>query len=327
MSAEQQELDLPEVKPEEKVVLPEVKIGDDESIKVEIIDDTPPEDRGRKPLPKEVVEEIDKDDLEEYSEKVKKRISQTKKAWHDERRLKEAATREKEQALRFAQQVFEENRRLKQHIGKGEKVYVSEVTEAAKAAAETAKADLKRAYETNDADLVAAAQERLMEAKLKMRDVQGFKPSSLQEEEEEVQQPQRAQAPRVTVDAKAEAWRADNEWFGANKGMTAFALGLHEELVESGIDPSSDTYYEKINTAVRKHFPEQFEEEQEESTGAKVEKTPPPRKPTTVVAPATRSTAPRQVRLNASELALAKKFGLTPEQYAREKIKLETSNG
>ena len=98
-----------------------------------------------------------------------------------------------------------------------------------------------------------------MEAKLKIRDVQSIRPS-LQEDQEEVQQPQRfQQAPQVSVDAKAEAWRDKNEWFGSNKGMTAFALGLHEELVESGIDPSSDEYYDKINRAVRKHFPENFE--------------------------------------------------------------------
>jgi len=324
MSAEQLELDLklPEGAEQEKKL--ESVVGDDEEIKVEVIDDTPPEDRGRKPLPKEVIDELENDDLEEYSEKVKKRISQAKKAWHDERRAKESASREKEEALRFAQQVFEENRRLKQRLGTGEKIYITEVTKAAQSELETAKAEAKRAQEVGDADMIAAANERMMDAKLRLRELAGFRPS-LQEPEEEVQTEQRSQTPRVSVDAKAEAWRDKNKWFGANKGMTAFALGLHEELVEAGINPASDEYYDRINRAVRKHFPENFEEEQTETTG-KGEK-PTPRRTTTVVAPATRSTAPRQVRLNASELALAKKFGLTPEQYAREKIKLEMNNG
>jgi len=320
MPPEQQE-EL-KVTPEEKLQLNEVQIGGDEEIKVEIIDDTPPEDRNRKPLPQEIVDDLEQDDLEEYSEKVKKRISQTKKAWHDERRAKESATREKEQALLFAQKVYEENRNLKQKLGAGEKVFISEVSKAAQTEATSAKDELKRAYEAGDAELIATAQERLLEAQLKLRDVKNFKPT-LQEPEEGVQPEQRVQTPRVSVDAKAESWRSKNTWFGADKGMTAFALGLHEELVENGVDPSSDDYYDKINRTVRKHFPEKFEEEQD--TGGREK--PTSRRPTTVVAPATRSTAPRQVRLNASELALAKKFGLTPEQYAREKIKLEMNNG
>ena len=326
MSAEQMSLDLDgvEAKKPDKIEMPEtpMTLGDGEDIKVEVVDDTPPEDRGRKPLPQEVVDEIDKDDLDEYSEKVKRRISQTKKAWHDERRAKEAMAREREQALTFAQQVFEENRALKQRLGTGERVFISEVTKAAQTEESAAKEALKRAYDAGDSEQIATAQEKLLEAKLKIRDVQSIRPS-LQEVQEEVQQPQRfQQAPQVNVDAKAEAWRDKNEWFGSNKGMTAFALGLHEELVETGIDPSSDEYYDKINRAVRKRFPENFE------GSSDVEDKKPSRKTTsTVVAPASRSTAPRQVRLNASELALAKKFGLTPEQYAREKIKLEMNNG
>jgi len=330
MSAEQQELDLQmpdEAKKPDKIELPEVKINDGEDIKVEVIDDTPPEDRGRKPLPKEVVEEIDKDDLEEYSEKVKKRISQTKKAWHDERRAKETAHREKEQALAFAQKVYEENRALKQRLSTGEKVFSSEMTKAVQAEIDSVKARLKQAYEEGDAEKITAAQEALTEVKFKEREIKSFRPS-LQEDREEVQQTTRQQpTSQFKADDKAVEWRKTNQWFGSDKGMTAFALGLHEELVENGVDPSGDDYYDKINTAVRKHFPERFEEERD-NTEEKAEKKPAPRKSTTpVVAPATRSTAPRQVRLSSSELALAKKFGLTPEQYAREKIKLEINNG
>ena len=329
MSANPEQLDLAldgEAKKPDKIEMPEVPMttGDGEDIKVEVVDDTPPEDRGRKPLPKEVVEDLEKDDLEEYSEKVKKRISQTKKAWHDERRAKEAALREREQALAFAQRAFEENRALKQRLGTGEKVFVSELTKAAQSEETAAKDALKRAYEAGDSEQIAAAQEKMLEAKLRIREMQNFRPS-LQDEGEVVQPTPRHQpTPQVSVDAKAEAWRDKNPWFGSDKGMTAFALGLHEELVDNGIDPSSNDYYERINRAMRKRFPENFEDADDNVDRAEK---PPRRTTTTVVAPASRSTAPRQVRLTSSELALAKKFGLTPEQYAREKIKLENSNG
>ena len=124
--------------------------SDDIEIKLE--DDTPPEDRGRKPLPKDIVDELDKDSLEEYSDKVKKRLGQMKKVWHDERRAKEAVAREKDEARRFAQTQLEENRRLKQRLGVGEKAYIQEVTKAATNELGTAKDRLKQAYESGDAD-------------------------------------------------------------------------------------------------------------------------------------------------------------------------------
>ena len=136
---------------------------------VQIEDDTPPQDRGRVPLPKEVVEELDKDDLEEYSEKVKKRLSQMKKVYHDERRAKEAAEREKEEALRFAQMREQEIRQLKQRLGNGEKAYIHEVTKAAANDLVTAKERLKQAYESGDAEKITDAQEALTEAKLKIK--------------------------------------------------------------------------------------------------------------------------------------------------------------
>ena len=330
MSAEQEQLKIDlegEAKKPEKVELPEVPMstGKDDEIKVEVIDDTPPEDRGRKPLPKEVVDDLERDDLEEYSEKVKKRISQTKKAWHDERRAKEAALREREQALVFAQRAFQENQALRQRLGTGEQIFATEMAKAAQTEEIAAKESLKRAYDEGDSEKIAAAQEKLLEAKLRIRDVQSFRPS-LQDAGEVVQTTPQAQPPRVVVDQKASAWRDDNPWFGRDKGMTAFALGLHEELVDNGIDPSSDDYYTKINTAMRKRFPEEFEDA-DDNAGRTAERQTPRKTTATVVAPASRSTAPRQVRLTTSELALAKKFGLTPEQYAREKIKLEMNNG
>jgi hypothetical protein len=291
---------------------------------VQIEDDTPPQDRGRVPLPKEVVEELDKDDLEEYSEKVKKRLSQMKKVYHDERRAKEAAEREKEEALRFAQMREQEIRQLKQRLGNGEKAYIHEVTKAAANDLVTAKERLKQAYESGDAEKITDAQEALTEAKLKIKQYENFRPS-LQEEDTGVQQSQQYRvppAPQPAADPKAEAWKDKNPWFGTDEEMTALALGLHEKLVRSGVDPRSDEYYDRVNATMRKRFPDYFEEE---PTQTKQEEKPARTKPANVVAPVTRSTAPRQIRLTPTQVALAKKLGLSNEQYAKELMKLESN--
>jgi hypothetical protein len=290
---------------------------------IEVVDDTPEQDKGRKPLPKDIVEELDKDDLEEYSDKVKKRLSQMKKVWHDERRAKEEATREREEAIRFANAQVEENKKLRQRVGSGEKLFVQEITKAANSEVEAAKAKLKQAYESGDVDLITAAQDSLTDAKLKVREYERYKPS-LQEQESPVQTTPEQTRQTNQVDPKALAWQKENTWFGTDEEMTALALGLHEKVVKSGLDPRSDEYYDRINSTMRKRFPEYFGEEK--SAPQETER-PTPRKPANVVAPATRSTAPRQVRLTASQVALAKKLGLTPEAYARELIKLENDNG
>ena len=291
------------------------EVDNTEDLKVEIVDDTPEQDRGRQPLPKNIVEDLDNDDLEEYSDKVKKRLSQMKKVWHDERR-------EKEEAVRYAQRAFEENKQLKQRLGAGERVLVNEFTKSATNDITAAREKLKAAYETGDAERIAEAQEALTDAKLHMKEVEKFKPS-LQEENNQVQQNYQTQQPAVTVDPKAETWRERNQWFGANKSMTAFALGLHDELVESGVDPRSDDYYRRVDSTMKKRFSDYFEG----ADNTEAEEKPAPRRASTVVAPATRSSAPRQVRLTASQVALAKKLGLTPEAYAREVMKLENGNG
>lgn len=303
--------------------IPDIKEDD---FKVEVIDDTPPEDRGRQPLPKEMVEELEKDDLEEYSEKVKKRLSQMKKVWHDERREKERASRERDEAAALAQRIYQENQSLKKRYAAGEKVFIDEVTKAAETEAAAAENNFKQAYEAGDAERITAAQKALLEASFKLRETKQFKPS-LQDSEEGVQQQLQTRPEyQPTTDAKAETWRQKNTWFGApgHEEMTSLAYGLHEKLVRSGVDPRSDDYYQTIDRTMRKRFPEEFDEPNprtEERTESA------PRKTSTVVAPATRSTAPRQVRLTASQAALAKRLGISNELYAREQLKLENNNG
>jgi hypothetical protein len=307
--------------------LPDIKVvelDDTNDLKVEIVDDTPPEDRNRQPLPRDIVEELDKDDLDEYSDKVKKRLSQMKKVWHDERREKERATREREEALQFSQKIFQENQTLKQRLGRGEKVFISEVTKAATTEMSVAKDKLKQAYELGDAEKLTEAQEEFNKAQWKLREYQKFKPS-LQEQNSGVQPQSQVQAApqQAAPDRKAEAWRERNTWFGEDEEMTALALGLHEKLVRSGVDPRSDEYYRQVDTTMKKRFPENFGDQRTMDEDEK----PTPRRAATVVAPATRSTAPRKVSLTPSQVSIAKRLGLTNEAYARELMKLENNNG
>ena len=313
--------------PDEQEAEPKASAEPEFDIQVE--DDTPPEDRANSaPMPKEVVEKLENDDLEEYSDTVKERLRQMKKVWHDERREKERAAREREEALRYAQAQQQEVQRLKERLGVGERAFVNEVTKAATNELGTAKDKLKIAYESGDAEQIALAQEALTDAKIKLREVEKFKPS-LQESNEGVENqqpvptPQRQAAP---IDPKAESWRQKNAWFGVDEEMTALALGLHEKLVRSGVDPRSDEYYEKVDQTMRRRFPENFEDAEQKNEKAQT----PARsqRVANVVAPVTRSSGPRQtIRLTSTQVALAKKLGLSNEQYARELMKLENDNG
>jgi hypothetical protein len=295
----------------------EIENESTEKVEIEVIDDTPPEDKGREALPQDIVDELEKDDLQEYSDKVKKRLGQLKKVWHDERRAKEVSFREKDEALRVAQSIFAENKELKQRLGYGEKLLANGMNKEAASELASAKESLKQAYDSGDGSLIADAQEALTDAKLKIRDVKSFE-DSLQLNNNSV----KTQLEQAPVDRKAEAWSQKNKWFGSDDEMTALALGLHEKLVKSGVDTSSDDYYRQVDETMRKRFPENFQEEQTIETEKPVQ-----RKAANVVAPSTRSTAPTKVRLTNTQLALAKKLGVSPEVYAKEVIKLGNYNG
>jgi hypothetical protein len=292
-----------------------------EEIEVEVVDDTPEQDRGRKPLDREVSEPTD-DELESYSEKVKTRIKELTHARHDERRAKEATLREKQELERMARVLMEENRKLKEHVTVGEKQFAETAKSAAESALTIAKRKYKEAYEAGDADAMISAQEDLNRAQWLVEDTKRFKPTPLQATETEVQI-QQSVPPQPQIDDKTLRWQAKNQWFGAPgyEEVTAFSLGLHKRLVDSGIDPRTDEYFERIDARLRSKFPEVFGNEE------KPKPTDGPKRPTTVVAPATRSTGARKIQLTATQLALAKRFNLTPQQYAAELAKLENSNG
>ena len=288
----------------------EVDIPQDKKpeVEIEIVDDTPPKDRGRKPS--DPPDDPTDEELEGYSEKVRKRMSHLTKGYHDERRAKETAFREKEEAIRYAQQILEENKNLKGTVGKNQEVLLEQAKRATAGEVEQAKAKYKLAYESGDSDAVVAAQDDLTAAKIKADRINNFRLPTVQAPETEVQRQQTAPV-QPQVDEKAVNWQQNNSWFGSDDEMTSFALGLHQKLVKQGLDPRSDEYYEKINSRMRQVFPDEFDANDE----VEVEK---PRQRSNVVAPATRSTAPKKIVLTPTSVALAKRLGVPLEEYAKQ---------
>jgi hypothetical protein len=287
----------------------------------EVEDDTPVQDRGREPMPKPLVEELEKDELDKYDDEVKNKLKQMRKVWHDERREKESAQREQQETLNVAQRLLQENKRIKNILSNGEKEYVATVQNAANMELEMAKRAYREAYDAGDTDKIIEAQQSLQNANYKIMQVKNFKLPPLQEEQFEVQprQEQRQSVPKP--DNKAEDWQTRNSWFGQNRGMTAYALGVHEDLKDNGVPVGSEEYYSELDKTIRQRFPEVFQGQQKsnESTART--------RPSTVVAPVARSTSPNKVKLRQSQLNTIKKLGITPEQYVKEFLKVEAQNG
>ena len=304
----------------------EITTSGESDVEIEIVDDTPERDRGRKPLDREVADPTD-DELDSYTEGVKKRLKELTHARHDERRAKEALAREKAELERLAHAMVDENNRLKQYVQNGSAQYVSMAQQAAEAKLEKARRDLKAAQEAFDTDAIIAAQEALAEAKWDSQSAKNMRAPTLQEPQEDVQR-QQPQNQQVRADEKTLRWQAKNQWFGSDgfEEITSYALGLHQKLVANGVDPRSDEYFEQIDARVHSKFPEIFggAEEKQRSQGSS---TAPARKPASVVAPASRSTGKRRVELTPSQAALVKKFNLDPQKYAQEVLKLEAQNG
>jgi hypothetical protein len=299
------EVESKNAKAEEKI---DFEVEGESEPEIEVVDDTPAEDRGRKPMaepPKEVTDE----ELAKYDEGVQKRIKHFTKGYHEERRAKETAEREKDEAIRLAQAVLEENKKLKGSVNQNQTALLEQAKRVVSNEVETAKRMYKEAYESGDSDKLVEAQEALTIAKIRADKVNNFKPTPLQEEETPVQIAQQP-AKAAPVDEKLLAWQDQNQWFGSNKRMTAYALGLHEDLVGEGIPSGSDEYYRRIDADIRQRFSDQFGAE--ESVDAK-----PQRTKSNIVAPATRSTAPKKIVLTQTQVNLAKRLGVPLELYAR----------
>ena len=293
----------------------------DKEIEIEVVDDTPKADRNRKVS--EPPEDVTDEELENYSEKVRKRMQHFSKGYHDERRAKEAAFREKQELETLAQSLVDENKKLKGSVNKNQTALLEQAKRGAKSELETAKTAYKSAYESGDADAVVAAQENLTSAKIKTDKLNNFKLPALQDTETPVNKVADTQSTpaQPVADERAKTWAKANPWFGTDDEMTSLALGLHTKLAKQGVNLQSDEYYETINARMQQLFPEEFEDVAQ----LEVEK---PKRRANVVAPATRSTSPRKVTLTQTQVSVAKRLGLTPEQYAKQvAIEMRKENG
>jgi hypothetical protein len=286
-----------------RVVEPE-----DDKPEIEVVDDTPIEDRNRKPMV-EPPKEFNDDELTKYDEGVQKRIKHFTKGYHEERRAKEAAIREQNETFKLAQSLLAENEQLKGSVNQNQSALLEQAKRVVGNEVETAKRQYKEAYESGDSEKLVEAQEALTNAKIRADKVNNFKPTPLQARQTPVQiesQP----AEKAPVDEKLLAWQDNNQWFGNNKRMTAYALGVHEDLVGEGIPAGSAEYYRRIDADIRSRFSDQFGAD--ESVDAK-----PQRTKSNNVAPATRSTAPKKIVLTQTQVNIAKRLGVPLELYAR----------
>lgn len=315
--------------PDEKEA--KAKFKDDEvkgKVEIEIEDDTPPQDRGRKAAPPP--EELTDEELASYDEKVQQRFKKFTRGYHDERRAKEAAMREKEAAEEFARKVFEENKRLQQQLSSGSKEYIETSKTAAHAELEAAKEKYRKAYEAADADALVEAQAQIAKATLRIEKAEALKPIEVEDKEEF--KPAKAEPAGPQVSPRTKRWLDRNsDWFGVDDEMTMTAMGLDKKLQrEYGAGyVGTEEYFQTIDKTMRKRFPEHFESQSNEDDDPPPKKRAepadeddePPRrasKPSTVVAPASRSTSPSRIKLKQSQVALARKLGITPEQYAKQ---------
>jgi len=304
----------------------------EEKLEIEIEDDTPPEDRGRKPM-KEPVEEVTDEELASYDEKVQKRIKKFTRGYHDERRAKEQALREREATEAYAKQILEENKRLQQQLSTGSEAYIEQSKSSAQIELDAAKEKYKKAYEAADPDAIVQAQEAIARATLKIDRAESMKP--IKNEDREFQAPAREvdEAPRVSPRTKK--WVENNsDWWGVDDEMTMAAMGIDRKLQkEYGADyVGTEEYFKTIDKTMRKRFPEHFESEQsyeddepppKKRTSEPVDEDDydPPRRATRItspVAPASRSTPPNRIRLKASEAAQARRLGVPIEENARQ---------
>ena len=306
--------------------------GEKADVDVEVVDDRPPEDR-RPPAKEAKEEEGGDEELEGYSDKVKKRINKLRYQQHEERRQREAAEKMREEAVRVAQKYADENKKYHAIIQEGEQYLVHQIRERANLALEQAKSHYRQAYEEGNTDKVVEAQEAMIKAQSEFQSADYQMSQMNAEQQRRAQQPQQqyqpyqepqpqpqrqpqAQEPPQPTE-KAAKWAQENPWFGQEKDMTALAYGVHERLVrDEGYDPNSDEYFETIDRTMRSKFPEYFGDDGSEEVSTT--KSPP-----VVTAPSSRNNGakPRKVKLTRTQLSLAKRLGLTPEQYANQLVK------
>jgi len=280
------------------------EIVEDDSPEIEIVDDTPEEDRGRvKGAPVDVTDE----EIAQYSDNVQKRIRDLRRVYHDERREKEKALREHQEAIAYAKAIADENRKLQERLSHGEKYLIESTKARTEAELSQIEREYKDAYDAGDTDRIIAAQKRLSEIVVQKREVDNYVPTPLQE----TKVPVETQIPKVVPDERTRQWVSQNQWFDADPVMRGAAFGIHDELVRRGYVAGSDAYFEQIDARIREEFPQKFES----------------RRPANVVAPASRSaSSTKKISLKQSEINVARKLGIPLEEYAAKKAKLMEQN-
>ena len=320
--------------PEERAINTSKKSTEEsDDLEIEIIDDRPIADRK---TPRVKTTSTDDEDIESeiegVDEQVKKRINRLKYEFHEERRAKEATEKVREEAITYAQKVQEENKRLAALIGKGEEALLGQISAKAQSQLERAKAEFKEAYESGNSEKMLEANETILNSSVDLKSANEKINYYEQQKEIQAQQPvapqQTASQQFAPPDPKGVKWLQDNKWFGdpKHKDLTGFAYGLHETLInDEKIHPTSDEYYQQVDTRMRKAFPDFFgtENQAEDTISTDVVETASSRKPSSVVAPATRNNGamPRKVQLTATQVNLARRLGITPEQYAKQLAK------
>ena len=303
------EIDLSGKKTADDYKEPEPEPEVEDKIEVEVYNDTPKADRNRKPS--EAPPDVTDEELDEYSKRVQHRLKQFSKSYHDERRAKEAAQREREELEQYAQRLIDENKDLKGTVNQNQEALLEQAKRATESELEAAKQTYKEAYESGEADRVVDAQEALTNAKIRSDRLDNFELSPLQEEETAVQQPR-------VADPRADKWANDNPWFRENQEMRDVAMAIHQSLMRNNITPQADNYYEEIDSRMRSFYPDYFNE-------GEIEEVEKPKPRSNVVAPAARSTSPKKVRLSQSAQAIAKRLGVPLEEYAKQMAALNKS--
>ena len=313
--------------PDEKEAKEKKQAAAEDDFSFEIEDDTPEEDRGRKAAPPP--EDPTEDELASYDEKVQSRIKKFTRGYHDERRAKEEALRERQAAEAYAKQILEENKRLQQQLASGSQAFIEQSKSSADIELSAAKKAYRDAVEAGDIDAQADAQADIARAMLKVEKAQGMKPIEMEEKDDFKPAVEESAKPKLAP--RTQKWiETNSDWYGVDDEMTMTALGLDKKLARQyGPDyVGTKEYFETIDKTMRKRFPEHFEDAQsyeededppKRSSEPADEETPRrATKPANVVAPASRSTPPNRVRLKASEAAIARRLGVPLEQYAKQ---------
>ena len=308
------DVDIAEEKDSAEIEQPEVK--EEPTVRaVEEETTSEVETKTEENVSEEKTEEPKKDELQDYSDSVQKRIAKLTKKWRE-------AERQKDEALTYAKSVLTEKQKAEQKLSKMEPSLLKTTEDSIKSGLESAKAKLAAAREAGDINAEVEAQSLISEYAYKQaRFVEAKAEQELyaKKKETEVQQPQvnlqqRQEVATGTPDPKAESWASKNSWFGQDSAMTYTAFDLHKKLTEGeGFDPTTDEYYSEIDKRIRLEFPHKFG-----NTNSSGENTRPA--PVQTVASAKRSTKSgrKTVRLTPSQVTIAKKLGVPLEEYAKQ---------